>query len=151
MTEAQPTFTQKPLSPQNVTEGENVTLIWTYNLDGTFQLAQLKKVATDGIQKVIVNKYQTNNPTITNDFKDRFHVLIISGTQTSVTITAIPRSDSGTYRYTISNNNFDLTTSEVEISVLCKYKNLEKNLKITASPSIMLIEFKLNVLGERFL
>lgn len=130
MTEAQPTFTQEPLSPQNVIEGENVTLYWTYNLGGTFEQAQLRKVAADGKTKTILNKHQTNNPTITSDFKNRFHVKIISDTETSVTITAIPRSDSGAYQYQITNDNGDGDISNVEISVLCKYKKLANILTI---------------------
>ena len=113
--------------------------MWTYNVDGMLELAQLRKVTADGTANVIVNKYQTFNPTINNDFKDRIHVQIISDTETSMTIITIPRSDSGTYRYQITNNNFDLTTSEVEISVLCKYKNVANNLRITAPPSLLFL------------
>ena len=87
-------------------------------------------MAADGKGKRILNKYQTNNPTITYGFQDRFHVTIISDTQTSVTITAIPRSDSGTYQYEITNDNGDGDLSHVEISVLCKYKKLENILTI---------------------
>lgn len=115
--EAQTLFHQKPISPQNVTEGQNVTLSWSYNIAGTLQLAQLKKIYADGSTRLIVRKFSNINPTIASAFRDRFHVQIISGTQTTLTITGIPRSDSGMYRYEISNDNLDSDQSDVEILV----------------------------------
>lgn len=121
LVEAQPSFTQEPASPQNVTEGASVTLRWSYNLGGTLQQSQLQlsKFTADGSQTGIFVKYPNNNPSINNDYKDIFHVQMISDSQTSVTITGIPRSDSGKYRYKIIIG-FRAATSDVEISVLCK-------------------------------
>ncbi|XP_022798002.1 hemicentin-1-like isoform X2 [Stylophora pistillata] len=120
-TEAQKLFNQKPVSPQNVTEDQNVTLSWSYNIGGVIQLAQLKRIYEDGSSELIVNKFPNSNPTVRSAFQGRFHVQIISDTQTTFKITGITRSDSGKYTYGITVGNLD--TDESEVQILVQYKS----------------------------
>ena len=127
LSESKPYFIQEPASPQSATEGDNITLSWSYNLDETFRQTSLQiwKVLANGYRNIIVIKYPNNNPQFNNKFGDRFHLQIMSENQTSVAITGIPRSDSGKYQYQIfSTSDFQMVTSSVELSVLCKYRNL---------------------------
>lgn len=73
----------------------------------------------------VADKLLTLDPTVFPDFVDRFHVQILD-TQTSVTIVSIARSDYGKYQLTVVNNILQEIRSEVEISVLCKYKAILK-------------------------
>ncbi|XP_022802709.1 uncharacterized protein LOC111340177 [Stylophora pistillata] len=118
--ESKPYFIQEPASPQSATEGDNITLSWSYNLDETFRQTSLQiwKVLANGYQNMSVIKYPNNNPQFNNEFGDRFHLQIMSENQTSVEITGIPRSDSGKYQYQITTSDFQLVTSSVELSVL---------------------------------
>ena len=113
-----PTWTKKPLSPYEVPESGTAILNWTYSLDGTFRQATLTKNGDGG--GIVVDKLLTTDATVSAAYEDRFHVQI-SDTQTSLTIVAIPRSDSGTYEYKVVNNQLEEIKHEVTISVLCKY------------------------------
>ena len=48
--ESAPQFTSKPPDPSFVLEGQNITLVWSYTLDGTFSFARFINVT--------INKYK---------------------------------------------------------------------------------------------
>ena len=99
-----------------VKEGNNITLQWTYNIDGTFEQGEFRLIQPK--VKVIARKTDSGLA-VNSAYRNRITV-VASASETRITLHAVTRLDSGDYRYTIENNNFDTAESEVEISVRCK-------------------------------
>ena len=69
--------------------------------------------------KVIARKTDSGLA-VNSAYQNRF-TMVASASETTITLHAVTRLDSGDYRYTIENNNLDSAESEVEIAVRCKY------------------------------
>ena len=117
VTEAVPSFTEEPLNPSRVNEGDNITLRWTYNIDGSFRDSRFTVLGTG---EVIALK-DGSGLAVAPAFSDRVQVLI-SDSEATLTLLHVKRSDDKEYRYSIQNDAFQATASIVNVFVQCKYK-----------------------------
>ena len=115
VTEAVPSFTEEPSNPSRVDEGDNITLRWTYNIDGTFRDSTFTRAGDTIAVK------DSSGTAVAADFSDRVQV-IISDSEAALTLLHVNRSDDGDYQYFIRNTNLRSTTSVVNVFVLCKYR-----------------------------
>ena len=116
VTEAVPSFTEEPPSPSRVDEGDNITLRWTYNIDGTFRDSRFAL----GTGDVIALK-DTSGFAVVPEFSDRVQVFI-SDSEASLTLLHVNRSDGRDYQYLIQNTALRSASSVVNVFVQCKYK-----------------------------
>ena len=105
-------------------ENDNITLQWTYTLDGS-PLDGVEVIFTPDSPSLFalrVARYRSGGTTqVANDFQDRFVFHLTDG-QSTVIIHHSQRSDSGTYELRVSPDVLNLAsiTDEVKISVKCK-------------------------------
>ena len=107
-------------------ENDNITLQWTYTLDGS-PLDQVEVIFTPdspSLSAQRVARYRSGGTTqVASDFQDRF-VFHLTDSQSTVIIHHSQRSDSGTYELRVSPDdlNFASIIDEVKISVKCECK-----------------------------
>ena len=116
VTEAVPSFTEEPSNPSRVDEGDNITLRWFYNIDGTFRDSTFTSVRTGAT----IALKDSSGLTMTAAFSDHVQV-IISDSEATLTLLHVNRSDDGDYRYSIRNTALRTTESVVNVFVQCKY------------------------------
>ena len=118
-----PVFISQPSDPSTVLEGQNLTLHWSYNLDGqSNEIARISNV-TGGSGKTVVSRTGSSDAIVKAGYENQF-IASISDTEAILTILAVPRSGSGEkYRLVIFATDDILTSDIVEISVLCEYKS----------------------------
>ena len=112
-----PTITSAPSSPVIVVEGESVTLEWTYNTGGSaFFQAEFD---TQGVS-FIVDRFRQEPVAINSEYVGRV-TANITETNASITFLAVNRKDSGTYDFTVQNENRDSSTRTLDIEVQCEW------------------------------
>ena len=113
ITDAAPSFTEEPSNPSRVDEGDNITLRWTYNIDGTFRDSTfLRAGATIALK-------DSSGLAVSAEFSDHVQV-IISDSEAALTLLHVNRSDGGQYQYVIRNTALRSTDSVVNVFVQCK-------------------------------
>ena len=115
-------FTKKPTEQFPAVEGANVTLEWSYTFteEETFRQAVFAK----GFMPIVEKLASDNVPLIQRPYSGRLLVNITNG-YTSITFLGVNRLDKGGYRLEVSTYPYgQRSSSEVEISVQCKYKEL---------------------------
>ena len=117
VTEAVPSFTEEPSNPSRVDEGDNITLRWSYNIDGTFRDSTFTLVRTG----VTIALKDGSGLTVAPSFSGRVQV-IISDSEATLTLLHVNRTDNGDYRYSIRNTALRSAESVVNVFVQCKYK-----------------------------
>ena len=115
VTEAVPSFIEEPSNPSRVNEGDNITLRWTYNIDGTFRDSSFISVRTGDT----IALKDSSGLTVAAEFSDHVQV-IISDSEATLTFLHVNRSDDGDYAYNIRNTALRTTTSLVNVFVQCK-------------------------------
>ena len=115
VTEAVPSFTEEPSNPSRVDEGDNITLRWTYNIDGTF------RDSTFTLAGDTIAVKDSSGLAVAADFSDHVQV-IISDSEAALTLLHVNRSEDGDYRYLIRNTALRATASVVNVFVQCKYR-----------------------------
>ena len=119
-------FTSTPSSPLYPAENDNITLQWTYTLDGSL-LDEVEVIFTPDSPSLFaqrVARYRSGGTTqVASNVQDRF-VFNITDIQSTMTILRSQRSDSGRYELIVSPDDFAATTikDEVKISVKCEWK-----------------------------
>ena len=105
-------------------KGDNVTLEWRYTVGGGQPYSQV--IFASEIQ--IMDKYSTFRPPwIRSSYKGRL-LVNITNDYTSIILLGVKRTDQGSYRLIIVNQDRDRTVSrKVDFFVLCKYKVLIKD------------------------
>ena len=118
--ELAPTFTENPPDPFNVLEGNNITLVWQYNLDGLFDDVTLELIGTTATL-TIVDKHDINlNAAVPESvFQGRIQENI-NATRAEITILALNRSESGEYEITLINSRRQRARNRVTVQVQCK-------------------------------
>ena len=120
-----PSFITTPSSPLYPVENENITLQWTYTLDGA-PLDEVEVLFTpdsSSPSELRVARYRTGGTTqVANDFQVRF-VFSLTDSQSTIIIHFSQRSDSGTYELVVSPDDLNLAAlkDKVKISVKCKW------------------------------
>ena len=105
-------------------ENDNITLRWTYTLDGA-PLDDVEVIFTrdpPSLSAVRVARYRNGGTTqVANEVQDRF-VFNLTDSQSIMTILRSQRSDSGTYGLRVSPDVLNLSpmSNVVKISVKCK-------------------------------
>ena len=122
--EQAPSFISTPSSPLYPVENENITLQWTYTLDGS-PLDEVEVVFTadsPSLPAHRVARYRSGGTTqVASNFQDRF-VFSLTDSQPTMTILRSQRSDSGTYELSVRPdvlNQYPIN-DVVKISVKCK-------------------------------
>ena len=115
ITDAVPLFTEEPSNPSRVDEGDNITLRWTYNIDGTFRDSTFLSVRTGAT----IALKDSSGLTVAFEFSDHVQV-IISDSEAALTFLRVNRSDDGDYRYSIRNTALRTAESVVNVFVQCK-------------------------------
>ena len=113
VTEAVPSFTEEPSNPSRVNEGDNITLRWTYNIDGTFRDSTLTRAGDTIALK------DSSGLAVGAEFSDHVQV-IISDSEAALSLLHVNRSDGGQYQYVIRNTALRSTESVVNVFVQCK-------------------------------
>ena len=113
-----PVFTKQPGNPSYVDEGDNITLRWTYNIDGTLREGQFSLLPST----IIAVKDGSGLTVVPGTGYENRIVMIVSESETNITLVAVNRSDTGTYSYMIKNNVFQFQDSTVAISVRIRCK-----------------------------
>ena len=115
VTEAVPSFTEEPPNPSRVDEGDNITLRWTYDIDGTFRDARFLLVTGETIALK-----DGSGLTVAPKFSGRVQAFI-SDSEATLTLLHVNRSDDRGYQYVIQNTNLQSASSVVNVFVQCKY------------------------------
>lgn len=117
-------FTKETKKKVFATEGDNVTLEWQYTVGGGQPYSQI--IFASEIQ--IMDKYSTSRPPwIRSSYRGRL-LVNLTNDYASIILLGVKRTDEGSYRLTIVNQDRDRTDSrKVDIFVLCKYKELIKD------------------------
>ena len=97
-------------------EGQNITFVWSYTLDGAIDFA--KFVNNTGAQDVIATNVGGTTSVLPN-FQKRF-TADISVTQASITMLTVQRSDQGKYKFDVTASISGAITDVVELIVQCK-------------------------------
>ena len=119
-----PMFISQPSNPSTVVEGQNLTLHWSYNLDGQPNIVTRISNVTSGSGKTVASRSDSNNAIVTAGYENQF-TASISDTEAILTILTVPRSvNDEKYRLLIITATDTLTSVDVDISVLCEYKAL---------------------------
>ena len=117
-------FISQPSNPSCVLEYHNLTLQWSYNLDGQANFFTRIVNVTGGQQTAVASRLQTNDAVVTAGYENRF-IASISDTEAILTILAVPRSvNEEKYQLLLLTVTNTLSSVEVDISVLCEYKAL---------------------------
>ena len=115
-------FTKEPTKQFPVVEGANVTLEWRYTIIGeeAFRRAVFEKGDVEIVEKMAFDSI----PLIQRSYIGRLQVNMTND-YASITFLGVNRLDKGSYRLEVRTYPFGgKSSSEVEISVLCKYKEL---------------------------
>ena len=141
--EQAPYFISTPSSPLYPVENDNITLQWTYSLDGALLDEVELYFAADSPSRPVqrVARYWSGGTTqVANDFQDR-SVFSLTDSQSTVIIQYSQRSDSGEYKLIVTPDDVNLAAFEdkVKISVKCKYKVFPYFLVATSTIIIMII------------
>ena len=87
-----------PPDQWKVLEGQNITFVWNYTLDGTIDFA--KFVNNAGAEDVIAKNVGGTTSVLPN-FQKRF-TADISVTQANITMLTVQRSDQGKYEFDVT-------------------------------------------------
>ena len=100
-------------------EDDNITLVWRYNLSGSFDDVVFRFIGTATL--TIVDKHDLNRDAAVPKkvYKGRVQENI-NATRAEITIFALQRSESGFYEIELINSNRDRATNRVTVQVLCK-------------------------------
>lgn len=121
LSDSAPTFTQEPVN-QCPVEGYNITLEWKYTFgSGRFHQLQLFGKSIPIVYKSGPGK----DPYIAPAYTGRL-LANVTDTYTSITFLRVNRTDSVTYTLVLISKSIEIASSQVEISVKCKYKRWTK-------------------------
>ena len=112
--ESRPSFKAIPPDPFYVLEGNNITLVWQYNLDGTFD--RLVFQFSGSSPTTILVKYDINVDAVVSDspYQNRIQENI-NTTRAEIAIFALQRNESGGYEIDLTNKNFLSTSDRVTV------------------------------------
>lgn len=110
-------FTSRPEDQWKVEEGENITFVWSYTLDGTIDFAKFVNVT--GGASIVIAKNVVGTTSVLADFQHRF-TATISVTEAKITMLAVQRSDQGRFEFDVTTSSNTVLKDEVELIVQCK-------------------------------
>lgn len=132
--EPAPTFITQPSNPSFVDEGSNLTLRWTYNIDGTFREATFKRQISPSA--ITITAKDSNVVFVNPSYASRTQVAI-SDSETTVTLLGLNSSESGDYNFEVENTARLNAIANVKVTVRGKYSNFSASLISTNNLSSM--------------
>ena len=118
--ELRPSFTANPPDPFYVLEGNNITFVWQYNLDGTFRSVVLRFISSSS-SRTIVYKFDINlDAVVPKSFYQGRTQENINTTREEITVFALQRSESGEYEIEVIDDTFKLAVDRMTVQVQCK-------------------------------
>ena len=125
--EQAPSFISTPSSALYPVENDNITLQWTYTLDGTplDDVGVIFIPDSPSLSALRVARYRSGGTIqVASEVQDRF-AFNLTDSQSMMTILCSQRSDSGTYELRVSPDALNQApiTDAVKISVKCKYND----------------------------
>ena len=113
-------FTSEPSDPTYAQETFNITLLWSYTLNGAVGFAKfVNSTGGEDVTIIIANKFGSGSTNVQADFQERFRA-DISDTQAWLTIVNVQRSDQGDYQFEMTPPMGNGITDEVKLIVQCK-------------------------------
>ena len=112
-------ITKSP-SPSYAVEGQNLTLEWTYTVDGSVGSAKFVIVNDDGSELVIWKSFSSGIINIKPEYQERFKAKA-TDTRAELTILAVQRSDEETYKLDILPTGYGSILEKVILVVNSKY------------------------------
>ena len=118
--ELRPSFTANPPDPFDVLEGNNITFVWQYNLDGTFHSVALRFIGSS-LSRTILYKFDINlDAVVPQSFYQGRIQENINATRSEITIFALQRSESGEYEIEVIDKTFDPARDKMTVQVQCE-------------------------------
>ena len=113
-------FTATPEDPFYVLEGNNITLVWQYNLSESFGGLLLGFLGSSP-SLTIVDKFNVNVDAAIPEsvYQGRIQENI-NATRAEITIFALQRSESGGYEIDVVNSKRQRIKSQITVQVQCK-------------------------------
>jgi len=108
-------FIKKPSSPSYAVEGQNLTLAWTYTLDGAVGFSQFT-IVTGGNESLIGKKFGPGVIRVEPEYQARFRARATK-TRAELSILAVQRSDERTYRVNVVPTGAGSLVQSVDIIV----------------------------------
>ncbi|XP_067030294.1 opioid-binding protein/cell adhesion molecule-like isoform X2 [Acropora muricata] len=108
-------FIKKPSSPSYAVEGQNITLAWTYTLDGAVGFSQFT-IVTGGSELLIGKKFDPGVIRVKPEYQARFRARATK-TRAELSILAVQRSDERTYRVNVVPTGAGSLVQSVDIIV----------------------------------
>ena len=109
-----------PSNRSYATEGQNLTLVWTYTLDGAVALAQFNIITESGSGLLIGKRFGPGVITVEPEYQVRFRAQA-TDTRAELNIFAVQRSDEATYRLNVIPTGSGSLVQLVVLIVSCKY------------------------------
>ena len=101
-------------------EGNNITFVWQYNLDGTFHSVALRFIGSS-LSRTIVYKFDINlDAVVPQSFYQGRIQENINATRSEITIFALQRSESGEYEIEVIDKTFDPARDKMTVQVQCE-------------------------------
>ena len=107
-------------SPSYAVRGQNLTLEFTYTLDGSFGSAKVAIVKDDGSESLIGKSFEPGILTIEPEYQNRFKAKA-TDTRVELTILTVQTSDEDTYRFNVLPTGVGSILKEVTLVVNGKY------------------------------
>ena len=114
-----PTFTETPPNPFYVLEGNNITFVWQYNLDGVFERV-LFRFSSSPSRNIVFKKQLNVNATVPESFYQGRIQENINATRAEITIFTLQRSESGEYEIEVIDKTFDPARDKMTVQVQCE-------------------------------
>ena len=123
------TFITNTPSPSYAAEGQNLTLVWTYTLDGTVGLAKFNIITDSGSELLIGKKFGPGVITVQAQYQARFRAQA-TNTRAELNIFAVQRSDEAPYRINVFPSGSGSLVQSVVLIVNCKYWLKQRSLSL---------------------
>lgn len=112
-------FITKSSSPSYAVEGQNLTIEWTYSLDGAVGAAAFFIITSSGIEILIGKKFGPGVIIVEPKYQTRFRAQA-TNTRAELNILAVQRSDGTTYRVNVVPTGAGSLVQSVVLVVNCK-------------------------------
>lgn len=107
-------------SPSDVIEGQNLTLVWTYTLDGTVGIARFHIITESRSELLIGKKFGPGVMIVQPEYQSRFRAQA-TNTRAELGISPVQRSDEATYTMNVIPIGSGSLAQSVVLIVSCKY------------------------------
>ena len=113
-------FITKSSSPSYAVKGQNLTLVWTYSLDGAVGVAEFSVIASSRIEILFGKKFGPGVITVDPEYQARFRAQA-TNTRAELNILAVQRLDERTYGVNVAPTGAGSLVQSVVVIVNCKY------------------------------